>query len=97
MIKGKLSNNFEIEVDERKAKTHRFTKLMGKALSNDPKARLAANAEVLSYLIGEEKEDELVEYIESQTGEEATEEEVAAFTIEIIHMMTDADQEIKKS
>ena len=96
MIKGKLSNDFEIEVDEKKAKTHRFTKLMGKALSNDPKARLAANAEVLSYLIGEEKEDELVEYIESQTGEEATEEEVAAFTIEIINMMSNADAEVKK-
>lgn len=96
MIKGKLSNNFEIEVDERKAKTHRFTKLMGKALSNDPKARLAANAEILTYLIGEEKEDELVDYIESQTGEEATEEEVAALTIEIINLMADNNAEIKK-
>lgn len=96
MIKGKLSNNFEIEIDERKAKTHRFTKLMGKALSEDPKARLAANAEVLSYLIGEEKEDELVEFIESQTGEEATEEEVAALTIEIINLMTEANAEVKK-
>lgn len=96
MIKGKLSNNFEIEVDERKAKTRRFTKLMGKALSDDPKARLAANAEVLSYLIGEEKEDELVEFIESQTGEEATEGEVAALTIEIINMMTKTDEEVKK-
>lgn len=96
MIKGKLSNNFEIEVDERKARTHRFTKLMGKALSDDPKARLAANAEVLSYLIGEEKEDELVEFIESQTGEEATEEEVAALTIEIINMMTKTDEGVKK-
>lgn len=96
MIKGKLSNDFEIEIDEKKAKTHRFTKLMGKALSDDPKARLAANAEVLSYLIGEEKEDELVEYIESQTGEEATEEEVAALTVEIINMMSEANSEIKK-
>lgn len=96
MIKGKLSNNFEIEVDERKAKTHRFTKLMGKALSNDPKARLAANAEILTYLIGEEKEDELVDYIESQTGEEATEEEVAALIIEIINLMADNNAEIKK-
>lgn len=96
MIKGKLSNNYEIEIDERKAKTHRFTKLMGKALSDDPKARLAANAEVLSYLIGEEEEDNLIEYIESQTGEEATEEEVAALTIEIINMMTEANAEVKK-
>lgn len=96
MIKGKLSNDYEIEVDERKAKTHRFTKLMGKALSDDPKTRLAANAEVLSYLIGEEKEDELIEYIESQTGEEATEAEVAALTIEIINMMTKTDEEVKK-
>ena len=96
MIKGKLSNNYEIEIDERKAKTHRFTKLMGKALSDDPKARLAANAEVLSYLIGEEEEDNLIEYIESQTGEEATEEEVAALTIEIINLMTEANAEVKK-
>lgn len=96
MIKGKLSNNYEIEIDERKAKTHRFTKLMGKALSDDPKARLAANAEVLSYLIGEEEEDNLIDYIESQTGEEATEEEVAALTIEIINLMTEANAEVKK-
>lgn len=96
MIKGKLSNNYEMEIDERKAKTHRFTKLMGKALSDDPKARLAANAEVLSYLIGEEEEDNLIDYIESQTGEEATEEEVAALTIEIINMMTEANAEVKK-
>ena len=48
MIKGKLSNGFEIEVDEKRAKTHRFAKLMGKSVSNDPKARLAANANLLS-------------------------------------------------
>lgn len=97
MIKGKLSNGFEIEVDEKKAKTHRFAKLMGKAVSNDPKARLAANAEVLSYLIGDDNEEALMDYIEDQTGEEATEEEMATLTVEIINLMTSEDEEIKKS
>lgn len=97
MIKGKLSNGFEIEVDEKRAKTHRFAKLMGKSVSNDPKARLAANANLLSYLIGDEGEEALMDYVESQTGEEATEQEMAELTVEIIKLMTSEDEEIKKS
>ena len=96
MIKGKLSNGYEIEVDERKAQTHRFVKLMGKALSDDQKARLAANANLLSYLVGDEEEEKLMAYVEAQTGEEATEAEMATLTIEIVRMMNDADETTKK-
>ena len=38
-----------------------------------------------------------MDYIEAQTGEEATEQEMATLTVEIINLMTSEDEEIKKS
>ena len=97
MITGKLSNGFNIEVDEEKAKSYRFVKLIGKASSPDNAERIYASSKVLEYLIGEEGEEALLEYMEKQTGKEPTEKEVTELTIEIINMMKQEDAEIKKS
>lgn len=97
MIAGKLSNGFEIEVDEEKAKSYRFVKLIGKASSPDNNERIYASSMVLEYLIGADEEERLLEYIEKQTGKEPTEKEVTELTIEIINMMKQEDAEIKKS
>lgn len=97
MITGKLSNGYEVTVDESKVKTYRFTKLIGQAASKIDAERLYANSKILGYLIGEDKEEELLEYITEKNGAEPTEKEVTAITIEIINLMKQEDEEIKKS
>ena len=97
MITGKLSNGFEVEVNEKVVTSYRFARLVGKAASKDNAERLYANATLLSYLIGEDKEEELLEYVQEQTGEEPTESEMSALTIEIINLMKSEDETTKKS
>lgn len=97
MIAGTLSNGFEVEVDEKVVKTYRFARLIGRAASKDDNERIYANSKILSFLIGEEKEEELLDYVKKQTGEEPTEEEITALTIEMINMMKKENEEIKKS
>ena len=97
MITGTLSNGFEVEVDEKLVKTYRFARFVGKAASKDNNERLYANASLLSYLIGEDAEEALLDYVKEQTGEEPTEKEITNLTIEIINLMKQEDAEIKKS
>lgn len=97
MITGTLSNGYEITVDERKAATYQFSKLVGKASSKDPNERLYANAKILPYLIGEDGEEALLEYISEQTGEEPVAKDVELLIVEIIKLMEDKDKTIKKS
>lgn len=97
MIAGTLSNGFEVEVDEKVVKTYRFARLIGRAASKDDNERIYANSKILSFLIGEEKEEELLDYVKEQTGEEPTEEEITALTIEMINMMKKENEDIKKS
>ena len=97
MITGKLSNGYEISVDEKKCKTYQFSKLVGKACSKNNEERLYANAQILEYLIGEEGETELLAYVEKQTGEEPTSEGMTALILEIIKLMENKNEEIKKS
>ncbi len=97
MIAGTLSNGFEVEVDEKVVKTYRFARLIGRAASKDDNERIYANSKILSFLIGEEKEEELLDYVKKQTGEEPTEEEITALTIEMINLMKKENEEIKKS
>lgn len=97
MIAGTLSNGFEVEVNEKVVKTYRFARLIGRAASKDDNERIYANSKLLSFLIGEKKEEELLDYVQKQTGEEPTEEEITALTIEMINMMKKENEEIKKS
>lgn len=97
MITGTLSNGFQLEIDETKVKTYKFAKLVGMGVSKNVNERLYATASILTYLLGEEGEEALLEYIEKQTGKEPTEQEVASLTIEIINLMKTEDEEIKKS
>lgn len=97
MITGKLSNGFEVEVDEEIVKTYRFAKLIGKSVSKDNNERLYANAKILEYLIGEDGEEALLEHMSKQLDHEPTEKEVSEVTIEIINLMKKEDEEIKKS
>lgn len=96
MITGELSNGFKVEIDEKKLKTYRFQKLIGMSASDDDTKKVAASSQILSYLIGEDGEEALINHIESQTNEEATVEEVTECIIEIINLMKE-DNEIKKS
>lgn len=96
MITGKLSNGFEVTVDKKKIKTYRFQKLIGLSASKNDEEKINASSQILSYLIGEEGEEALINHIESQTGEEATSDEVSGCIVEIINMMKE-DDEIKKS
>lgn len=97
MITGKLSNGFEVEVNEKKVKTYAFTRLLGKAASSNNDDKLYANGAMLSFLVGEEQEEALVAYVEEETGEEATTEQITALTLEIINLMKAEDEQIKKS
>lgn len=97
MIKGKLSNGFEVEVNEKICESYRFAKMIGKCASKDTNERLYANAVILEYLIGEDQEEKLLQFIEEQTGEEPSEKAVANLTLEIINLMKKEDEEIKKS
>ena len=97
MITGKLSNGFEIEVDETIVKTYKFSKMIGKACSKDVNERLYANACILEYLLGEEGEEALLDYVRKDTGHEPTESEMTALSLEIINLMKAEDEEIKKS
>lgn len=97
MIAGTLSNGFEVEVDEKVVKTYRFARLIGRATSKDDNERIYANSKILSFLIGDKGEEELLDYVQKQTGEEPTEEEITALTIEMINLMKKENEEIKKS
>jgi hypothetical protein len=97
MITGKLSNGFEVEVDETIVKTYKFSKIIGKACSKDANERLYANAIILEYLLGEDGEEALLDYVRENTGHEPTESEITALTLEIINLMKTEDEEIKKS
>lgn len=96
MVTGKLSNGYKITVDEKRAETYRFAKLIGLAASKNNDEKVAANAKLLPYLIGEDEEEALLAFIEEQTGEEATAKDVTELTIEIINLMKKEDEEIKK-
>lgn len=97
MITGTLSNGFEVTVNEEKVKTYRFAKMVGKSASKDASERLYANSIILEYLIGEDGEESLLDYVEKQNGHEPTETEMAELTIEIINLMRQEDSDIKKS
>ena len=97
MITGKLSNGFKVEVDKSKIETYRFSKMIGKASSKDMEERLYANATILEYLIGEEQEEALIEHASKKLGHEVTSEEMASLVIEIINLMKEEDEDVKKS
>ena len=97
MITGKLSNGFEVTVDETKIKTYRFTKIIGMAASQKEKERIYANAIFLSFLIGEEQEEKLLEYMYNDLGREAEADEVTNITMEILNLAKQEDEQIKKS
>lgn len=97
MIAGKLSNGFEVEVDEKVVKTYKFARLIGRASSKNNDERMYANAVLVAFLIGEDQEEALLDYILEQTGEEASEKYMAELTIEIINLMKQEDETIKKS
>lgn len=97
MITGKLSNGFEVKIDKSKIKTYRFTKLIGKSASPDAEEKMYATSCILEYLIGEKGEEALIEYTAKKLGHEPTAKEISDLTVEIINMMKDEDEEIKKS
>lgn len=97
MITGKLSNGFEVTMDEEVIKTYRFAKLIGQAVSKDNNEKMYANSKILSFLIGDADEEALLEYMKEKLGHEPTEKEVSDITIEIINLAKTEDEDIKKS
>lgn len=97
MITGKLSNGYEVEVNEEKLKTYKFAKMIGKSVSTDVKERLYANSMILEFLLGEKGEEDFLEYVEKTTGHEPTEKEMSDLTVEIMNLMKQENEKIKKS
>ena len=97
MITGKLSNGFEVEVNEEIIKTYAFQELVGMTGSPKAEERVYASAKLLPFLIGEDGKRRLVAYVEKQTGEMATSKEINVLTAEIINLAREADKEVKKS
>lgn len=97
MITGELSNGYKVEVNEEKLKTYKFAKMIGKSVSTDVKERLYANSMILEFLLGEKGEEDLLEYVEKTTGHEPTEKEMSDLTVEIMNLMKQENEEIKKS
>lgn len=97
MITGKLSNGFEFEADEKVIGTYKFSKLIAQTVSKERRTQLNATFQILPKLIGEDGEEALLEYIEEQTGEEATEKEVSELIIEMLNIIKEEDEKIKKS
>ena len=97
MITGELSNGYKVEVNEEKLKTYKFAKMIGKSVSTDVKERLYANSMILEFLLGEKGEEYLLEYVEKTTGHEPTEKEMSDLTVEIMNLMKQENEEIKKS
>lgn len=97
MITGKLSNGFEFEADEKVIGTYKFARLIAQTVSSDRKTQLNATFQILPRLIGEDGEEALLEYIEEQTGEEATEKEVSELIIEMLDIIKKEDEKLKKS
>jgi len=97
MITGKLSNGFEFEANEKVIGTYEFGKLIAQTMSKDKAKQITATFEILPHLIGEEGEKALLDYIKEQTGESATEKEMSEYIIEMINIIRDEDEKLKKS
>lgn len=97
MITGKLSNGFEFEADEKVIGTYRFSRLVARTVSKDKSTQLDATFSILPTLLGEDGEEALLNYIKEQTGEEPTEKEVSELIIEIMNVIREEDEKIKKS
>ena len=92
-----LSNGFKVEVDKDVVKTYRFSKIIAACSSKDNGVKLNATFQVLPTLIGDDVEEELLEFLKKQNGKEPTVEEVSEIITEIFEKMKDGDEEVKKS
>ena len=98
MITGKLSNGFKFEVDENAIKSAEFRDILAGTVSQDSSIKLAANSELISFLIGEDAKKELYAYIREKEGTKYVSlETLDSLTIELIKQLEQKDKDIKNS
>ena len=91
MIKVKTKSGFVIDVDENRAKDWRFTKALAKWESDE--TALVGLSFCLSFLLGDEGEASLMEYVTEKDGSIPTEKMISEFR-EILELL---GEEVKKS
>ena len=98
MITGKLSNGFKFKVDEEAIKSAEFRDILAGTVSDDTQIKIAANAELLSFLIGDEAKKELYALIRKKDGTKyVSVETIDALTLEMLGQLEKKDKDIKNS
>lgn len=98
MITGKLSNGFKFEVDEKALKSAEFRDLLAGTVADDMATKISANAELLSFMIGDKAKKELYALIREQDGSKyVSVEKIDALTLELMGLLESADKDIKNS
>jgi hypothetical protein len=98
MITGKLSNGFKFKVDEEALESAEFRDLIAGTISVNTQEKIRANANLLSFLIGDEAKAELYAKIKEETGKKYTPvTEVDKYTIEIMGIIEEKNKNVKNS
>ena len=85
MITGKLSNGYKFKVDENAIMSAEFRDILAETVSEDSTKRLAANSELLKFLIGPEEKQKLYAMIrEKDKSQYVSIEKIDALTIELM-------------
>lgn len=98
MITGELSNGFKFEIDDEALESAEFRDLIAGTISKDTQEKIRANANLLAFMVGDEKKDELYEMIRKETGKKFTPvAEVDKRTLEIMGIIEEHNKNIKNS
>ena len=98
MITGKLSNGFKFKVDEEAIKSAEFRDILAGTFSSDTAAKISANAEVLTFLIGEEAKKELYALIRETEGTKYVSVEILdTLTLELMGKLEEMSKDVKNS
>lgn len=89
----KTKSGFECEINERRAKDWKFTRALAKCDSGDESQALVGITFIVSYLLGEDGENALMEHLVDDEGIVETD----AILTEIKEIMALVGAEIKKS
>ena len=97
MVKGKLKNGFDFKTDERVLGDWRFVKLIADTEKGDMATKVVSTAKLVEMVLGEEGENNLVEYIANKNDGFVPQEEMYTAVIEIIETMKEKIEKSKKS
>lgn len=98
MITGKLSNGYKYSIDENAIVSAEFRDLLAGTVSEDKTRKLAANAELLSFLIGEEEKQKLYALIRKKEGTKYVSlETLDTLTLEMLKQLEQKSKDVKNS